>query len=175
MGTEAMFSRALSRTSRTFAATAVRCSAVAPTATVQRASVALLSKRTFATVSSDSHSDFGPTSKVVPPADINERIQQDIDADDVVVYMKGVPSAPQCGFSNAVVKILESTEVEFAAYNVLEDPALREGIKKFSDWPTIPQVYVKGEFVGGSDILINMYQDGELDEMFVEAGVKAAE
>jgi len=126
----------------------------------------------FATVSGDSHDDFKSQSKVTPPSDINERIQQDIDADDVVVYMKGVPTAPQCGFSNAVVKILDTQGVDFAAYNVLEDPELREGVKKFSDWPTVPQVFVKGEFVGGCDIMINMHQDGELHDLLVEQGLK---
>merc|ERR1712216_99551 len=132
-----------------------------------------VSSRTFAT-SDDSHDDFKSQSKVQPPANVQERIQQDIDADDVVLYMKGVPTAPQCGFSNAVVQVLDAHGVQFAAYNVLEDPELRQGIKEFSDWPTVPQVYVKGEFVGGCDILINMYKDGELSELLVESGVKEA-
>merc|ERR1711907_493487 len=126
-------------------------------------------------VDSGSHSDFAPQSNQETPADIMERIQQDIDADNVVVYMKGIPSAPQCGFSNAVVQVLAAEGVQdYAAYNVLEDPELRQGVKDFSDWPTVPQVYVKGEFIGGCDIMISMHKDGELKELFTEAGLKDA-
>merc|ERR1711865_318064 len=93
----------------------------------QRTGLRAVAPRTFATASSESHDDFKSQSNVQPPSDINERIQEDIDADDVVVYMKGIPTAPQCGFSNAVVKIMEAQGVsDYAAYNVLEDPELRE-------------------------------------------------
>ncbi len=90
-------------------------------------------------------------------------------ADQVVLYMKGVPAAPQCGFSNMVVKILEMEGVEnYAAYNILEDEELRQGIKEFSDWPTIPQLYIDGEFIGGCDIVRGMYEDGSLTEALAE-------
>eukprot|EP00658_Telonema_sp_P-2_P085627 TRINITY_DN979_c0_g1_i1.p1 TRINITY_DN979_c0_g1~~TRINITY_DN979_c0_g1_i1.p1 ORF type:complete len:156 (+),score=43.40 TRINITY_DN979_c0_g1_i1:169-636(+) len=130
--------------------------------------------RSFAIkVDSDSHSDFAPQSNQKLPESVAERIQQDIEADDVVVYMKGIPSAPQCGFSNAVVQVLSLEGVEgYGSYNVLEDPELRQGIKDFSEWPTVPQVYVKGEFVGGCDIMIQMHKDGELAELLKEAGVE---
>merc|ERR1711865_1074479 len=122
---------------------------------------------------SSSHSDFGAVSHQDVPESITERIEQDLSADDVVLYMKGIPSAPQCGFSNAVVRVLEAEGVaDYAAYNALEDGDLREGIKKFSDWPTVPQVYVKGEFVGGCDIMIQMHKDGDLAELLQENGVK---
>ena len=86
--------------------------------------------------------------------------------------MKGVPDRPQCGFSNAVVQIMRMYSVRFAAYDVLQDPALRDGIKKFSNWPTIPQVFINGEFIGGCDIMIQMHQNHELDKTFSEAGVE---
>ena len=96
-----------------------------------------------------------------------ERIEQDIASEDVVLYMKGTPVFPQCGFSAAVVG------VPFRGINVLDDMAVREGIKAFSDWPTIPQLYVKGEFVGGCDIVREMYETGELTEMFQTRGIDA--
>merc|ERR1712046_102408 len=124
-------------------------------------------------VDSSSHSDFAPQSNAKPADSIMERIQQDFDSDDIVVYMKGIPQAPQCGFSNAVIRVLEAEGVtDFAAYNVLEDPELRQGVKDFSDWPTVPQVYIKGEFVGGCDIMIQMHKDGDLYSPLKEAGVK---
>merc|ERR1712216_820775 len=130
--------------------------------------------RSFAIkVDSGSHSDFAPQTNQQTPDNIMERIQQDIDADDVVIYMKGIPSAPQCGFSNAVVQVLAAEGVEdYAAYNVLEDQELRQGIKDYSDWPTVPQVYVKGEFVGGCDIMIQMHKDGELAQTLKDNGIK---
>ena len=93
---------------------------------------------------------------------IAERIQNDIDTNRVMLFMKGIPEAPMCGFSNTVVEILKHLNVEFASANVLEDMELREGIKEFSDWPTIPQLYVDGNFIGGCDIAVEMYQSGEL-------------
>ena len=83
----------------------------------------------------------------------------------VMVFMKGTPEQPQCGFSGQVVRILHAEGAEFASANVLEDWDLREGIKKFSDWPTVPQVYIDGEFVGGCDVMTSLYQSGELEEM----------
>ena len=95
-----------------------------------------------------------------------ERIDADIASEDVVLYMKGTPVFPQCGFSAAVVGVLTHLGVPFRGINVLEDDSIREGIKAYSDWPTIPQLYVKREFVGGCDIIREMYETGELTEMF---------
>ena len=106
--------------------------------------------------------------------DINQRIEGEIGANDVMLYMKGTPMFPQCGFSARVVQILGHMGVPFSSANVLEDAELREGIKQFSQWPTIPQLYVKGEFVGGSDIVREMFQSGELKPLMVEKGVLAA-
>jgi monothiol glutaredoxin len=92
----------------------------------------------------------------------------------VVLFMKGVPDQPRCGFSAVVVQILDHLGVEFVGVDVLQDPALREGVKAFSDWPTIPQLYVKGEFIGGSDIVREMFQTGELKPMLQQQGVLAA-
>ena len=92
----------------------------------------------------------------------------------VVVFMKGVPDQPRCGFSSVVVQILDHLGVEFIGVDVLQDDDLRQGIKTFTDWPTIPQLYVKGEFVGGSDIIREMFQSGELKTLFVEQGLIAA-
>jgi monothiol glutaredoxin len=101
-----------------------------------------------------------------------ERIQQDISSNDVVLFMKGTPVFPQCGFSAAVVQVLSHMGVRFKGINVLEDPGLRQGIKDFSSWPTIPQLYVKGEFVGGCDIIREMFQSGELQELLDQKGVE---
>ena len=104
-----------------------------------------------------------------------ERIEQDIASEDVVLYMKGTPVFPQCGFSAAVVGVLTHLGVPFRGINVLDDMAVREGIKAFSDWPTIPQLYVKGEFVGGCDIVREMFESGELQEMLKEKGIDLQE
>jgi monothiol glutaredoxin len=100
-----------------------------------------------------------------------QRIQQDITDNDVVLYMKGTPVFPQCGFSAAVVQVLSELGVKFKGIDVLTDPSLRQGIKEFSSWPTIPQLYVKGEFIGGCDIVREMYGSGELRELFQTRGV----
>jgi monothiol glutaredoxin len=100
-----------------------------------------------------------------------QRIQQDITDNDVVLYMKGTPVFPQCGFSAAVVQVLGELGVKFKSYDVLTDPSLRQGIKEFSNWPTIPQLYVKGEFVGGCDIIREMYSTGELRELLSNRGI----
>ncbi len=105
---------------------------------------------------------------------VAERIAQDISANDVVLYMKGSPVFPQCGFSAAVVQILTMLEVKFKGIDVLTDPSLRDGIKAFSEWPTIPQLYVKGEFVGGCDIVREMYEAGELAALLRSKGVLQA-
>ncbi len=99
-------------------------------------------------------------------------IQTHIDTNDVCLFMKGTPDAPQCGFSMAVTNILKILEVNFKSVNVLEDQSIREGIKIFSDWPTIPQLYVKKEFIGGCDILKEMYESGELKKVFEEKNIK---
>ncbi len=100
-----------------------------------------------------------------------ERIQADITENPVVLFMKGTPVFPQCGFSARVVQILSHMGVPFKGVNVLEDMEIREGIKSFSNWPTIPQLYVKGEFVGGCDIIMEMFQAGELASLLAEKGV----
>ncbi len=103
-----------------------------------------------------------------------ERIQGDLSENPVVLYMKGTPVFPQCGFSAAVVQILTDLDVKFKGIDVLTDPSLREGVKRFSDWPTIPQLYVKGELVGGCDIVREMHQTGELKELLESKGVESA-
>lgn len=102
---------------------------------------------------------------------VHETIKADVEANDVVLFMKGTSHMPQCGFSSKVAGVLNYMGVPFKDVNVLADDAVREGIKSFSDWPTIPQLYVKGEFVGGCDIIVEMTLSGELDEMFEKAGV----
>jgi monothiol glutaredoxin len=96
---------------------------------------------------------------------VEERIAREINEHDVVLFMKGTPVFPQCGFSNLVVQMLSHLGVKFKGVDVLSDPALRQGIRAFSDWPTIPQLYVKGEFVGGCDIVREMYESGELAQL----------
>ena len=98
-------------------------------------------------------------------------IQNHIDSNEVCLFMKGTPDAPQCGFSMAVSNMLKILEVKFEGVNVLEDQSIREGIKTFSDWPTIPQLYIKKEFVGGCDIVKEMYENGELKKIFDDKGI----
>ena len=105
--------------------------------------------------------------------DVQERIRQQVGENPVLLYMKGSPDFPQCGFSARAVAALNSVGVPFAFVNVLEDQEVREGIKKFSNWPTIPQLYVNGELIGGSDIVAEMYESGELKGLLEEAGNKA--
>ncbi len=100
-----------------------------------------------------------------------ERIQGDVTANPVMLYMKGTAMFPQCGFSARVVQILTHLGVPFQTANVLEEPELREGVKQFSNWPTIPQLYVKGEFVGGCDIITEMFQSGELETLLSDRGI----
>ena len=102
---------------------------------------------------------------------VNERIKTDIDGNDVMLFMKGTPVFPQCGFSAAVVQILNHMGVKFGSADVLMDPEMRDGIKEFTNWPTVPQLYVKGEFVGGCDIVREMFETGELEQLFEEKGV----
>lgn len=96
---------------------------------------------------------------------VQERIQEAIDENRIVLFMKGTPQFPQCGFSGRCVQLLEACEAEFAAVDVLADQQIREGIKQYSNWPTIPQLYVDGEFIGGCDILTELYQNGELKKL----------
>lgn len=96
---------------------------------------------------------------------IHDKIQQTISGNDVVLYMKGTKDFPQCGFSAAVAHVLKNLNVDFVDVDVLRDPEIRQGIKDFSDWPTIPQLYIKGEFIGGCDIVREMFQSGELQEL----------
>ena len=103
-----------------------------------------------------------------------DRIQNDITSNDVVLYMKGTPVFPQCGFSAAVVQVLSHMGVKFKGIDILTDPSLRQGIKEFSQWPTIPQLYVKGEFVGGCDIVREMFETGELEQLMKDKGVTLA-
>ena len=100
------------------------------------------------------------------------RIRQEIDETPVVLFMKGTPMFPQCGFSAAVVGVLSHMGVKFKGIDVLTDPELRQGIKDFAQWPTIPQLYVKGEFVGGCDIVREMYETGELQKLFDDNGIE---
>lgn len=103
-----------------------------------------------------------------------DRIKEDITANQVVLYMKGTPVFPQCGFSSMVVQVLSHLGVKFKGIDVLADPAIRQGIKEFANWPTIPQLYIDGEFVGGADIVREMYQSGELEGLLHEKGVPHA-
>lgn len=117
---------------------------------------------------SDSSSGSGP-------GGLAEQLDTMVKRDKVVVFLKGTPEQPQCGFSNAVVQILRLHGVrDYAAYNVLDDPQLRQGIKDYSNWPTIPQVFLNGEFVGGCDILLQMHQNGDLVEELKKLGIQSA-
>ena len=102
---------------------------------------------------------------------IHDRIGQLVSTTPVVLFMKGTPMFPQCGFSSTAVSILERLGVEFEGVDVLADPAIRQGVKDYSEWPTVPQLYIAGEFVGGSDIMMEMYQAGELTAMIEQAGI----
>ena len=105
---------------------------------------------------------------------VHDQIAKDLAENDVMLYMKGTPVFPQCGFSAATVQVLSELGVKFKAVDVLKDPEIRQGIKEFSNWPTIPQLYVKGEFVGGCDIVKEMFEEGELEPFFREKGIALA-
>ncbi len=105
---------------------------------------------------------------------VQSRIARIVGDNDVVLFMKGTPLFPQCGFSSRAIAILEHIGVDYETVDVLQDQEVRQGIKEFSDWPTIPQLYVKGEFVGGSDIMMEMYEAGELLQMMAEKGIARA-
>jgi monothiol glutaredoxin len=104
-------------------------------------------------------------------SDVQARIAEDVKSNDVLLYMKGTPVFPQCGFSAMAVQILSNLGAKFKAVDVLADPEVRDGIKAFSNWPTIPQLYIKGEFVGGADIMREMFEGGELKSLLTEKGV----
>lgn len=104
--------------------------------------------------------------------DIQTSIDNAVKGNDVLLFMKGTPTFPQCGFSSVVVQVLDYLGVEYQAVNVLEDQGVREGIKTYSNWPTIPQLYVKGEFVGGCDIVKEMFEAGELKDYMTEKGIE---
>lgn len=106
---------------------------------------------------------------------VHAEIEAAVKNNDVVLFMKGTPTFPQCGFSSTVVQILDYLGVEYISNNVLENQAVREGIKSYTNWPTIPQLYVKGEFMGGCDIVKEMFEAGELREMFTEKGIALTE
>ncbi|GLV26174.1 Grx4 family monothiol glutaredoxin [Sphingobium sp. Cam5-1] len=105
---------------------------------------------------------------------VHQRIADIVNSNDVVLFMKGTPLFPQCGFSSRAIAILDHLGVAYESVDVLQDQLVRQGIKAFSDWPTIPQLYVKGEFVGGSDIMMEMYEAGELQQLMADEGVAAA-
>jgi monothiol glutaredoxin len=105
--------------------------------------------------------------------DINQRIQDQLKSNPVVLYMKGTPDFPQCGFSASAVRTLEACGAKFQHVNIFEEPELREALKRYSNWPTYPQLYIGGELVGGSDILNEMYRNGELQSLLAEAGATA--
>ena len=107
-------------------------------------------------------------------SDVNARIQDIVGKNDIVLFMKGTALFPQCGFSSRAVAILDHLDVPFETEDVLQDPEIRQGIKEFSDWPTVPQLYVKGEFVGGSDIMMEMFQAGELQQLIEEKQIAKA-
>jgi monothiol glutaredoxin len=113
--------------------------------------------------------DVAPEASAADP--IRGFIAQAVEQNPVVLFMKGTPDAPRCGFSSLVVQVLDHLGVDFVGVDVLQDEALRQGVKEFSDWPTIPQLYVKGEFVGGCDIVKEMFQAGELAQLMSEKGV----
>ena len=108
-------------------------------------------------------------------SDTNQRISDIVSKSDVVLFMKGTPLFPQCGFSSRAIAILDHCGVGYESVDVLQDMDIRQGIKSYSDWPTIPQLYVKGEFVGGSDIMMEMYEAGELQQLMAEKQVAPAE
>lgn len=125
-----------------------------------------LAPRSVCFFSSDSHDDFAPKRAEVKGDDEALRMIKDhVESNPVMLYMKGNPSLPMCGFSARVVGILQEEGVDFSSVNVLDYPSIREGVKKFSEWPTIPQLYVNGEFIGGCDIVTSMHEAGELKEL----------
>eukprot|EP00636_Phaeomonas_parva_P016560 CAMPEP_0118857388 /NCGR_PEP_ID=MMETSP1163-20130328/4510_1 /TAXON_ID=124430 /ORGANISM="Phaeomonas parva, Strain CCMP2877" /LENGTH=167 /DNA_ID=CAMNT_0006790695 /DNA_START=192 /DNA_END=695 /DNA_ORIENTATION=- len=151
---------------------ALRRVPLAAASVVPRAAAAAAAPQVRAFADDGSHSDFAPQRKKVTENvdDMMKLIEKQVTDNTVMLYMKGSPNQPQCGFSAQVCKILSVQGADFASVNVLDYPLLRECIKEYSSWPTIPQLYVKGEFIGGCDIVTQMHQSGELEELFKEAG-----
>ncbi|XP_031265187.1 monothiol glutaredoxin-S15, mitochondrial [Pistacia vera] len=113
----------------------------------------------------DTHEDFRPTNKVESSGlSLKDAVEKDVKENPVMIYMKGIPEIPQCGFSSLAVRVLHLYNVPLSARNILEDAELKDAVKAFSNWPTFPQIFIKGEFIGGSDIILNMHQTGELKE-----------
>ncbi|XP_058084683.1 monothiol glutaredoxin-S15, mitochondrial-like [Magnolia sinica] len=122
----------------------------------------------------ETHEDFQPTNKLASSGlSTHDVVEQDVKENPVMIYMKGVPNAPQCGFSALAVRVLKEYGVPISARNILEDHDLKNGVKSFSNWPTFPQIFIKGEFIGGSDIILNMHQTGELKEKLKDITVEA--
>ena len=107
--------------------------------------------------------------------DVLKKIEEQVKQNKIMLYMKGTPDFPMCGFSAATIQVLDSYKVEYASLNVLEDPAIRDGIKRYANWPTIPQLYINGEFVGGCDIIREMFQAGELQSLLKDKGIAVKE
>lgn len=125
----------------------------------------------FSSGDSDTHEDFRATTNLQTSSNITslqDIVKQDVEENPVMIYMKGIPDAPRCGFSALAVKVLQQYQVPIGARNILEDPQLKDGVKAFSNWPTFPQIFIKGEFVGGSDIVLNMHQNGQLKELLAD-------
>ncbi|XP_021740200.1 monothiol glutaredoxin-S15, mitochondrial-like [Chenopodium quinoa] len=116
----------------------------------------------------DSHEDFRPTSKVESSLSVKDIVDQDVKENPVMIYMKGNPEMPRCGFSSLAVRVLKEYRVPFGSRNILEDMELKDAVKSYSHWPTFPQIFIKGEFIGGSDIILNMHQTGELEQKLKE-------
>lgn len=122
----------------------------------------------------DTHDDFKPTDKVAKSGfSLKDIVEKDVKENPVMIYMKGVPDQPQCGFSAQAVRVLNHYQVPLSARNILESPELKNAVKNFSNWPTFPQIFIKGEFVGGSDIIFNMHQTGELKDMLKDLSASA--
>ncbi|GBF91650.1 hypothetical protein Rsub_03954 [Raphidocelis subcapitata] len=139
----------------------------------QAAAAAGWQRRGFAIgtdTSPDTHEDFKPKYKAEPASDVDDQIKKDIAGSKVFIYMKGTPDAPMCGFSNMACRILDAYGLKYGSSNVLADAGIREGIKKFTEWPTIPQVFVNGEFIGGSDVLMEMHNSGEMAKLVETLG-----
>ncbi|KAL6970949.1 Monothiol glutaredoxin-S15, mitochondrial [Sarracenia purpurea var. burkii] len=121
----------------------------------------------------DTHEDFRPTNKLESSGlSLQDIVEQDIKDNPVMIYMKGVPDLPRCGFSSLAVRVLKEYHVPLSSRNILEDPELKNAVKSYSNWPTFPQIFIKGEFIGGSDIILNMHQTGELKEKLKDIAAK---
>ncbi|XP_047314695.1 monothiol glutaredoxin-S15, mitochondrial [Impatiens glandulifera] len=140
---------------------------VAQTARVANGYINHNGSRYFSTLPNDpdTHEDFRPANKTKDSGfSLKDIVEQDIKENPVMIYMKGVPELPRCGFSSLAVRVLKEYNVPLSARNILEDPELKNAVKTFSHWPTFPQIFINGEFIGGSDIVLNMHQNGELKE-----------